>query len=86
MITFTRAQLYDLIWAKPMRTVAAEYGVDAIKLAKKCDEHGIPRPIAGYWQKLEHGKPTEKTGLDEGDSSGSELVQLKRLLPAAATP
>lgn len=77
MITFTREQLYNLVWAKPMRNIAADYGVNAIELAKKCDEHDIPRPKAGYWQKLEHGKPTERASLgkDISPNAISTVVQ-----------
>ena len=85
MITFTRNELFDLVWSKPIRVIAAEHGVNAIHLAKICDEHNIPRPIAGYWQKLEHGKPTQQAVLGEEIAPGSDLVQIKRL-PVASTP
>lgn len=77
MITFTRNELFDLVWAKPIRLIAAELGVNAVRLAKTCDEHNIPRPMAGYWQKLEHGKPTERAVLGDEIASRSDLVQIK---------
>ncbi|MCF1449829.1 hypothetical protein FS815_23865 [Agrobacterium vitis] len=87
MITFTREQLYELVWAKPMRNIAADYGVNAIELAKKCDEHDIPRPKAGYWQKLEHGKPTERASLEKDISADYDLIKMRRLaVLVAPTP
>lgn len=53
---FTRQALYDRVWAKPMRTVAAELGVSDVGLAKACRAAGVPTPPRGYWARKQHGK------------------------------
>lgn len=54
---FTRQNLYDRIWAEPMRTVALSLGVSDVGPAKACRSADIPVPPRGYWAKLKHAKP-----------------------------
>lgn len=65
MVTFTRSQLYELLWSKPIKAIAAEYDVNPVRLAIICDEQNIARPPVGYWQKIEHGKLVEKPQLED---------------------
>lgn len=53
---FTRKELYDLVWSKPMTKVAAELGVSDVALHKVCKKHRVPAPGRGYWAKLAAGK------------------------------
>lgn len=64
---FTRSQLYDLIWAEPMRTVAARLGISDVGLAKACRREGIPVPERGYWAKLQAGKSVSRPPLPKAD-------------------
>lgn len=59
----TREMLYEQVWAKPIRTVAAEYGISDVGLAKACDRLNVPRPAVGHWVRLEHGRKTERPPL-----------------------
>jgi hypothetical protein len=59
----TREELYDLVWSVPIIKLAKRFYLSDQGLAKKCKKHNIPRPPMGYWAKLEHGKPVEKTPL-----------------------
>ena len=43
----TRRKLYDLVWARPMRDVAAELGISDVGLAKVCKRHRVPKPERG---------------------------------------
>jgi hypothetical protein len=43
-IIFTRRELYDLVWSKPMRDLAVELGISDVGLAKVCDRHRIVAP------------------------------------------
>lgn len=56
----TRQQLYELVWAEPIRTVALRFGVSDVGLAKACRRAGIPTPPRGYWAKLQHNKATDR--------------------------
>lgn len=73
ILRFTREQLYDLVWSKPMTTIAAEFGMSSVAFAKYCKAADVPRPERGYWRRLSAGqepkqprlpKPTPKTQLE----------------------
>ncbi len=40
----TREDLYDLVWSKPMTTVAEQYGVSGSYMARVCAVLRVPRP------------------------------------------
>ena len=58
--TFTRRELYDLVWSKPILKLAEEFGLSDRGLAKICERHRIPVPPRGYWAKLAAGKPIKQ--------------------------
>lgn len=60
---FTRRELYDLVWAQPMRTVAASIGISDVALAKHCRKADIPVPSRGYWARKQAGKPVTQIAL-----------------------
>ena len=69
--TITRKQLYDQVWAEPMRRLAARYGISDVGLAKLCRKHDIPRPGRGYWAKKEFGKAPPQTPLSNPSDNGA---------------
>lgn len=48
-ITLTREELFEQVWSKPVRQIAAELGISDVGLAKSCRRSGIPLPRQGYW-------------------------------------
>ncbi|HTR43446.1 MAG TPA: hypothetical protein VMH87_17675 [Pseudomonadales bacterium] len=48
-INYTRAQLYEAIWAIPCQKLAKSLGISNVALAKACKRLGIPRPSLGYF-------------------------------------
>src|SRR6187455_1786739 len=54
--TYTRAKLFEEVWAEPMRTVARRYGVSDVALEKICRKLCVPLPGAGHWAKKAAGK------------------------------
>jgi hypothetical protein len=73
-IRVTRAELYEKVWATPVRTLAKELGMSDVGLAKICRKHDIPIPPLGYWRKKETGNkvvppplPAAKDGLETLD-------------------
>lgn len=62
-ISFTRKELYDLIWSSPLSQVAKTYNLTDNELRKRCKEFDIPIPYNGYWQKLKYNKPVRKIAL-----------------------
>lgn len=61
--SFTREELYDLVWSTPLKNLAPQYNVSDVGLAKACRKAGIPLPPRGYWEKLRLGKPVVKAAL-----------------------
>lgn len=47
----TREELYERVWQKPIREVAAELGISDVGLAKACRKSNIPLPHQGHWLK-----------------------------------
>src|SRR5208337_2792418 len=43
-VTLSREELYERVWSEPMRTIAPEFGLSDVGLAKICKKHRIPRP------------------------------------------
>lgn len=52
----SREELYQLVWTKPIATIAGELGISDVALTKRCRKLGIPTPRRGHWAKLEAGK------------------------------
>lgn len=83
-ITFTRKELYDLVWKEPLSRLAKKFKISDNGLRKICKRMNIPLPPNGHYQKVQYGykvtpiKLTEKyTGKDEvtwDERSVNELV------------
>ena len=51
------------MWEKPVRTLAREWGLSDVGLAKACRKHGIPTPRVGHWAKVAVGRGSPKPPL-----------------------
>lgn len=60
---YEREKLYEEVWAEPVRTVAARYGVSDVALAKTCRRLDVPLPGRGYWAKLRAGNAPARPAL-----------------------
>lgn len=76
--TLSRQELYELVWADPIRTVAASYGVSDVWLKKVCAGAQVPTPDRGYWAKLAAGKPVVKAKLPLRDPGMSDTVSITK--------
>jgi hypothetical protein len=56
-------ELLRLVWSKPMRDVAAEFGVKDAAVAKRCKETGVSKPPAGFWTKVNLGQIPHPQGV-----------------------
>lgn len=59
----TRQELYELIWSTPAITLAEQFGLSDVGLAKRCKKLCVPRPSRGYWAKIAAGESPRKTPL-----------------------
>ncbi len=53
--TFTRKELYDLVWSTPMLTLSRKFNISDVGLRKICVKNDIPLPKAGHWQRVKFG-------------------------------
>src|SRR5664280_2879502 len=72
-ITFTRKELYDLVWKEPLSRLAKEYKISDNGLRKICKRMNIPLPPDGHWQKVKYGYKVTPIKLSE-KYSGREAV------------
>jgi hypothetical protein len=69
-----RQELYDLVWATPMKTLAARFQISDVGLKKACARARIPTPDRGYWAKRTAGKPTTQVVLPKRAPGMSDEV------------
>ena len=74
--TFTRQELYELVWKTPMRRLARQFGLSDVGLAKTCQRHNIPKPPPGYWAKKRHGKIVRRRSLPPCDDPALATITI----------
>ncbi len=72
----SRQELYDLVWAEPMKTLSKRFGISDVALAKTCRKSHIPVPPRGYWAKLAAGKRVTKLLLPKRGLAQSAQVHI----------
>jgi hypothetical protein len=75
-MNFTRRQIYDMVWSKPLSKIAVELGLSDHGLAKACRRFDVPVPPLGYWQKLAHGKAVEHPDLPRDQLADDVVVSV----------
>lgn len=80
---FARLQLYELVWAEPISTLAKSLGVSDVGLAKACRRGDIPLPPRGYWAKLNAGQRVDRTALPLRAPGASDRVEVGAGRPQA---
>jgi hypothetical protein len=81
-IRLTRAELYEKVWATPVRTLAKEFGMSDVGLAKICRKHDIPVPPLGYWRKTETGQKGVQSPLPAANNDLETLdIYVRERLP-----
>lgn len=61
----SREELYDLVWSKPLTSVASDFGVSSVAIKKVCRRQQVPTPPRGYWAKVEVGARVSPIPLQE---------------------
>ena len=79
------AELYELVWEKPMHTLSREFGVSDVGLAKICKRHNIPRPERGYWARLYAGRKVKKPPLPKS-AKRNDIIRILRTDPSELSP
>lgn len=74
--TFSRQEMYDLVWSMPIQKLAERFGLSDRGLAKTCLRHQVPVPGRGYWAKIDAGQPVQRTPLARLDNPSLEPVHI----------
>ncbi|MPW20145.1 hypothetical protein GCT13_25465 [Paraburkholderia sp. CNPSo 3157] len=74
--SFTRQQLYELVWTVPISTLAKSLKVSDVGLAKACRRGDIPLPPRGYWAKLHAGRRVTRPPLPPRGPGASHRVNI----------
>jgi len=72
----TRLELYNLVWSKPMITLAKEFNLSDNGLRKICKKNDIPMPNVGYWAKVKFRKKTSKIILPQSENNSEKLIEI----------
>ncbi len=59
----SREELEKLVWERPTKIVAKEFGISDVALTKRCKRMGIVKPPRGYWNKRKVGNSHEESLL-----------------------
>lgn len=73
----TRRELYDLVWATPMSSLAQDFGISDVGLKKVCDRHRVPTPGRGYWAQLEAGRSPKKALFTEALDAALNKIEIR---------
>jgi AcrR family transcriptional regulator len=75
-VAFTREQLYQRVWSRPLSVVAGEVGVSANALAKICSRMLVPYPSRGYWAKVGGGRAPVRPPLPTAPEANMRRVTI----------
>lgn len=71
---FTREQLYELVWSKPLTEIACEFGMSSNAFAKYCKAADVPRPERGYWQQFASGQKPKPAVLPKAHTDRDVVI------------
>lgn len=78
---FSRKELYDLVWSKPVSQIIKEYSISNSTFKALCKDNNIPLPKNGHWQKIKHNKKINVIPLPELDEEQGEICLKEDLKP-----
>src|SRR4249920_3317282 len=84
-LTLSRDDLYELVWSKPMRDLAKDFGISDVALAKRCRRLGIPVPGRGYWARVDAGQQPYRPKLPKREPERSDQDALT-VAPSVEAP
>jgi len=85
-ITYRRTELYELVWAEPVRTVAKRFGVSDVALAKVCRKLAVPLPARGHWARKAAGQKVRNASLPKAPKGVPEELHVERWRPERDDP
>jgi hypothetical protein len=61
----SRQQIYEMVWMKPIKTLAQEWNTTPVQVVRACEEIEVPRPGPGHWQMIARGYEIQREPLPE---------------------
>jgi hypothetical protein len=83
-LVLSRADLFELVWSKPMRELAQDFGMTDVALAKRCRRLRIPVPGRGYWARVDAGQMPRRPRLPEREERWGDTQALT--VPPPSSP
>lgn len=77
VVEMTRQELHDRVWTTPMRTLAGEWGLSDVGLAKICQKHLIPRPPQGHWARKRNGHRVRRQPLPPIEDDRLQTIRIE---------
>jgi len=74
--TFTRKELYELVWKTPLSQLALQYNIPDEGIRKICIKYQIPLPKSGHWTKLRFKKKVIADKLPEYNEGSDVKIML----------
>lgn len=84
-IRLSREDLYELTWSKPIASLAQDFGISDVALAKRCRRLGIPIPGRGYWARVDAGQAPYRPKLPKREEQWHDQSALT-VGPSQFTP
>jgi AcrR family transcriptional regulator len=75
-VAFTREELYQRVWSKPLSLVGEELGLSGNALAKICSRLLVPYPSRGHWSKVSGGKAPVRPSLPAAPEVNMQRVTI----------
>ena len=85
-ISIQRLQLYELVWAEPLRAIAKQLGVSEVVIADLCRKLRVPRPSLGAWQRVRAGHKLHPRPLPSPRPGEPETLEAERFVPEPPDP
>lgn len=76
--SFTRKELFELVWSEPIRDIAKRLEISDVGLAKACRNADVPVPPRGFWNKQKAGHRVVKADLPQRRPGHSDKVTIGR--------
>ncbi|WP_140936964.1 hypothetical protein [Sphingobacterium lumbrici] len=76
-IDFTRKQLYELVWEKPLSHIIDTYGGTYQEVKEMLKKYDIPSPENGFWSRLRAGHNIPRVALPNGNDSEKVIYEPK---------
>lgn len=72
----TRAELYKLVWEKPLNRLAPDFGLTGSALSRICAHNSVPYPSGGYWTRVALGRTVKPTPLPAVPAGLTDQIEI----------